>query len=78
MSNSYLSNLSIDGLICIEIQTISDWPYLALYRLKQLFSHCSISTEDNKLFYCNESKQFISKYRIEDYIEDCYHGEDER
>lgn len=64
----------INDLICIERETI----FSSTNSLKKLFTYCNRSIEDKKfLFYCNESKQFISKYRIDDSIEDYYYGEDE-
>ena len=68
----------IDDLICTESETILFVTKSYFYSLKKFFTHCNRSIEDKKfLFYCNQSKQFISKYRIEDSVEDCYYGEDE-
>jgi hypothetical protein len=71
LSNNYLL---IDELVCIKSEII---PNLVFYRLRKFFSYCDISIEDKSLFYCQKSKQMISKYRVEDSIKDCYYGEDE-
>ncbi|CAF3050057.1 unnamed protein product [Rotaria socialis] len=71
------SDLIIDDLTCIERETIPKRSDSISHDLKILFSYCNIPIEDKRLFYCNKSKQFISKYRIGDSRKDCFYGEDE-
>ncbi|CAF4106229.1 unnamed protein product, partial [Rotaria magnacalcarata] len=71
----------IDGLICIENNQIKH--SLRVYGdFELLFSACSsphTSTlaDDSRLFYCDRSMKFISKYRLSDNSVDCFYKEDE-
>ncbi|CAF1538437.1 unnamed protein product [Adineta ricciae] len=61
---------------CVERKTNPDWSNYIFYWQKT-FSFSDRPTNDERLFYCNESQRLISKYRVKDSITDCYYGEDE-
>ncbi|CAF1125053.1 unnamed protein product [Adineta ricciae] len=76
-----ISNLSlINDWSCIDVeQNGIQFDTLELYLLFSSCSktHLSLFNEDDSLFYCDESRKFISKSRVLDTKSDCYYFEDE-
>ncbi|CAF3526959.1 unnamed protein product [Adineta steineri] len=71
----------INNLLCVAREEF-EYSYPTPWALMQLFSACtfaptSILTKDKRLFYCEKSMKFVSKYKIYDGSADCLYKEDE-
>jgi hypothetical protein len=72
----------INGWMCVETKKIVTWPPY-IWDVQWIFlSSCNIHripllNGDSRLFHCDESMKFISKYRVRDSTIDCFHYEDQ-